>query len=60
MLPSVWLKKSQIEAPRPSARTDPSIEYAAVVAPSTNSGGNSLRTISSFYKSTFAVITQVY
>src|SRR5680860_694559 len=45
-LPGVWLKTSQMDAPRPSARTAPSIWYAAVAAPHRNGAGASTRTLS--------------
>jgi hypothetical protein len=39
-LPGVWLKVSQIDGPRPSSETAPSIWYAEVALPHRNFGGN--------------------
>src|SRR5215212_6186199 len=39
MAPGVWLKVSQIDGPRPSSATAPSIWYAAVAVPKTKPGG---------------------
>src|SRR2546423_13729661 len=38
-MPGVWLKVSQIEGPRPSSLTAPSIWYDAVATPQTKSSG---------------------
>src|SRR5947208_2525547 len=40
ILPGVWLKRSQIDGPRPSSLTAPSIWYEAVAVPHRKSGGN--------------------
>src|SRR3712207_3714105 len=39
-LPGVWEKVSQMEGPRPSSSTAPSIWYEAVAAPHKNPSGN--------------------